>query len=357
MSRALHITGSDSSRLTAQRVLFCGGGVDASFRPGIDLELSHWIPNDTPHAFRADTSTEICLNFIAAGEEAAFDLVVNNHVDVDGVLSTLVLMYPELALPNRRILAQAADMGEFAGWGDAAGQTLFQLIARLIHEMRVVGADAQEIYLRCFDCARQLLAGRSAIPGDLDGGLAALHRCAARIAQGEIDRRPTGEHFVHYRLPAAIAMTDPSAALETPAFSAPISERALLPPQARSRLDKERVQLVSVELSDGWRHDLTYPGYSWADTVTLWRPPGLRHAGDSNVHDLDHRPLTAAVRKLAQRELGAGEWRLARRLSPFAAVKGRNFPVVLSFLKDGEPAPSSWALDELSDILASAFAE
>src|SRR5262245_48989906 len=110
--RTLYITGSSRARPEAGRVIYCDGGFDASYREGVDLELSHWIPNSTPAQFKADTSTEICLRFIAA-HPGGDELVVNNHVDCDGVLSTFVLLHPAVAYEHRRLLVEAATIGDF----------------------------------------------------------------------------------------------------------------------------------------------------------------------------------------------------------------------------------------------------
>src|SRR5215510_11138661 len=65
--------------------LFCDGTAEKSaFRPRSDLELSHWVPNRSPAQWKADSSTEMCLRYVEKNPAPAFDLVVNNHADVDG---------------------------------------------------------------------------------------------------------------------------------------------------------------------------------------------------------------------------------------------------------------------------------
>ena len=90
------------------------------FAKAIDLELSHWVPNRTPAKFKADTSTEICMNFVASGD-LDYDLVVNNHADVDGLLSVFTLLHPATALAHRPTIVSAAQMGDFWGMGRARG--------------------------------------------------------------------------------------------------------------------------------------------------------------------------------------------------------------------------------------------
>jgi hypothetical protein len=63
--------------------------------PGASLDLTHWQGNRTPSQYKADTSTEIALNFVAApesGERWADAVVVNNHFDTDGVLAAWVVL-------------------------------------------------------------------------------------------------------------------------------------------------------------------------------------------------------------------------------------------------------------------------
>jgi hypothetical protein len=78
----LHILGTKTrERPSSVRTIFADGSADRSLRTGVDLELSHWYPNRTPESYKADTSTEICMNFVASAD-VNFDLVINNHADV-----------------------------------------------------------------------------------------------------------------------------------------------------------------------------------------------------------------------------------------------------------------------------------
>jgi hypothetical protein len=103
--------------------LSCDGKVD-----GATLDLTHWTNNATPVALYADTSTEIALNlararFDDAATYARFDdaVVLNNHYDVDGVLSVYACVDPTNALRHLEVMiaaAAAGDFGEWAGDGD-----------------------------------------------------------------------------------------------------------------------------------------------------------------------------------------------------------------------------------------------
>jgi hypothetical protein len=142
-----------------------------------------------------------------------------------------------------------------------------------------------------------------------------------------------------------------------PAFNVPFSRPALLWPHARAKFDRERAHLVSIATREGLYYDLWYPGYVWADTVTLWRAPGVKSAAGSNQHTLECSPLTRAVAELTRLETADGRWSLATCLSPFAGVPGRDFPVVLSFMRAGAPAPSGLPPDVVSELLAPVLSE
>jgi hypothetical protein len=113
--------------------------------------------------------------------------------------------------------------------------------------------------------------------------------------------------------------------------------------------------LVSVAARAGLYYDLWYPGYVWADTVTLWRAPGVMSAVATNDHILDYPQLTAAVAELTRWETADGKWLLATHFSPFAGVPGRNFPVVLSFMRGAQPAASGLPCDVVAGLLAPLF--
>jgi hypothetical protein len=85
---------------------------------GASLELTHWQGNRTPPELKADTSTEIALNFVGRPDAARWTgaVVVNNHFDTDGALSVWALLEPELALPQRALLVAAAEAGDFDEW-------------------------------------------------------------------------------------------------------------------------------------------------------------------------------------------------------------------------------------------------
>ena len=60
------------------------------------VHFSHWEGNETPAELKADTSTEIVLNLVAAPQynklTRGIELVTNNHFDTDGVLSVWTIL-------------------------------------------------------------------------------------------------------------------------------------------------------------------------------------------------------------------------------------------------------------------------
>jgi hypothetical protein len=353
--RKLHITRSATARPPSARTMFCDGGVDATYRPGVDLELSHWIPNTTPARYKASTSTEICMRYVEAADDAEFDLVVNNHIDVDGVLSTFVLLHPQVSLRHRETIVQAAEMGDFAAWGDTPAQYLCQSLLLYIAELQAQQLDPQDIYLRCYQRVHAALSGER--PTECEPAIAALRTSLDNIAHNIIARVPVTKRLTQYVVPKELAERDLSAALFAPRFDTPLSATAWLPPHARAKFDREHAQLVSIETRNGHHHDLWYPGYAWAETVGWWQPPGLQSTGNSNRHILDYPLLTAAAATLQQHESADGQWMLARELSPFGTVVGRNFPIVLSFMRANQPAVSALSPTFVANTLANAFDE
>src|SRR5207247_11189456 len=82
------------------------------------IHFSHWKGNQTPASVKADTSTEIALNLVAAPNReeltGGIDLVTNNHFDTYGVLSVWTVLTGESAVTLREKLIAAAEAGDFS---------------------------------------------------------------------------------------------------------------------------------------------------------------------------------------------------------------------------------------------------
>lgn len=357
MPARLYIEGSRHPRPASQRTVYCDGSHGAHWRDGVDLELSHWVPNVTPAIYKDDTSTGVALRFIDAGAPGGYDLVVNDHVDTDGLLASLVLLHPAQALPHRRTLLQTAAMGDFGAWGEPAAQRLFQQLA--IERVRLQALDV-DLLDQALALHRQALAalGPSGPAADAppDPGLQALQRAVERIDSGQITRRLLADRLVHYQVPFELSPPGLDPDPDQPRLDRPLHAQAVLPPAARAKADAQRLQIVSMARgAERWTHDLCWPHYAWADTVTLWRPPGMVPTGAENDHRFDMPLLHDAAAELNRLEGAPGRWAVAESLGVFKALPGRHFPVVLSFMHEGRMAASTLPPERVAQVLLPAL--
>ncbi len=92
--------------------------VDGAAQEDTVLTLSHWPGSGSPAEFRADTSTEMVLNYLdtpGARKQYApkVPVVSNNHFDEDGLCSIWAMLNPKLALKLRSLLVDVATAGDF----------------------------------------------------------------------------------------------------------------------------------------------------------------------------------------------------------------------------------------------------
>lgn len=96
--------------------------VDSLRSPDTVLELSHWPGNRTPAPYKADTSTEIVLNFLRSPERESFmrraAAVSNDHFDIDGLLAAWAVLNPGEALERADLLKRAAYAADFGRYID-----------------------------------------------------------------------------------------------------------------------------------------------------------------------------------------------------------------------------------------------
>jgi hypothetical protein len=351
-----HISGSGAPRPATRATIWCDGEAGPEFRDGADLELSHWAPNRTPARYRADTSTEIVLRWAAdPARRRDFDLVVNGHVDVDGVLSVWAAADPGAALAHADVLVGAAEIGDFAAWGDLRAFVLYQGLALLQAHLADEGADGQTVYARCIERLPALLAPGAASEPAIAAGIEALASSAALVDRGDVAVEVVHPRLAHFLVPRDLAGRDVARALRQPAFNAPLDDTCLLLPHVRARDHEERFQLVSTAVGDRWHHDLCVPGYAWADVEERWIPPGLPRA-PRKTDEYDFPPIVAALADLQRDERGGGVWTLATEVTPFATVPGREFPVLASpCARDGGPAPSTIPPADVAARIAAAI--
>lgn len=111
--KPFYIRRAQTEAPSAQCTLFVDGTAGTHFREERDVELSHWLPNRTEDRYKAGTSTEICFKYLEENKTYPYDLVVNNHLDIDGILSVFVLCHPKFALQHKKDLIQTAEAGDF----------------------------------------------------------------------------------------------------------------------------------------------------------------------------------------------------------------------------------------------------
>lgn len=356
MISRFEIVSFDAPRPDAEQIIFCDGSGGRLFNPATDLELSHWRPNHTPPEYRGDTSTQACFRFLDHPRRGAWTVAVNNHLDVDGILSVYVLVSSAQARQQRETIIAAAEMGDFWSWGPPPAQRVFQGVTRLMDTSREQDFDYAAIYKLAFDRIPGLIAGTDPESAALEASLEPLRLQATLVEQGDIVRTQPGDRFAHYVVPRSVAGEDDTRAAYVPQFNEAISDRCALWPQVQSRWDDQRVRLVSIERRDGWYHALWYPGYLWADTEFRWRTPGITYRDGMESYDLDHPELMDALRQLQSQETADGRWAAGNGASPFHRELQSVFPVVARITgADGQPAKSRLEPDVVASVLKRAF--
>jgi hypothetical protein len=216
--------------------------------PGAALDLTHWQGNRTPPQYKADTSTEIALNFIGSpesGEQWANAVVVNNHFDTDGILSAWVLLDPEQAMAHGALLVAAAESGDFDEW-PALDRGLW--LDAAIRQLAAGAADDEAAYQLVLPQLPELihdLDQRRDLWGrewdDLQSAVAALESGGLRA-----ERLHMLGVMIH--------------AIGQPEVPGALLARRFLPAARRYLLAFGR---------EGGRYDYRYerPHYAWADTV------------------------------------------------------------------------------------------
>jgi hypothetical protein len=296
------------------------------------VHLSHWEGNATPEELRADTSTEIALNFVASPRRAELtegvEVVTNNHFDTDGVLSVWTVLNGGRALALRDELVAAAEAGDFSEFPNERAVRASILIQ---------GGDNPFVEGVGSPLARHLAGGaavdeRRAYELVLPEVERVLTRTEEyeplwRDAWAEIERglesfaagRSRVEEDEGARLSVVTLAPDfyGASGFDPARHSAPFT--------ALAHNARGEVILVATPAGDGWSYRIDYPYYSWA--VTVRRPRVAR------------RNLSELVGRLNVLERGRGTWK-ADRSELTSAVK---------FLDSGgRPAVSLLRPDEVA---------
>ena len=288
------------------------------------LHLSHWAGNTTPEELRADTSTEIALNFVAWPRREEWtrgvEVVTNNHFDADGVLSVWTVLNGERAPGLRDELVSAAEAGDFSEFrGERAvrvsvllqgGDNPFipgvnsPLVERLAGGARV---DERRAYELVLPEVERVLTRTDEYEPLWRAGWEAIARGLESFAAG----RSRVEEDAESRLSLVTLAPDIYAA------SGFEPARQPTPYTAVAHNARGEVFLVARPLAGGWGYRVDYPYYSWAETVT--RPRVAR------------RDLSALVERLNELEGGGGEWK----------ADGSELTSAVKFLDGGGAAAAS----------------
>jgi hypothetical protein len=281
------------------------------------LHLSHWEGNATPEELRADTSTEIALNFVGWPRRDEWargvEVVTNNHFDADGVLSVWTVLSGERALDLGDELVAAAEAGDFSEFPDESAvrvSILLQggdnpfvpgvnspLVEHLAGGAEVDEARAYELVLPEVE---RVLTRTDDYESLWREGWGRVERTLESFARGG----SRVEEDAESRLSLVTLAPDIYGAQGfDPA-------RHAAPYTALAHNARGEVLLVATPLAGGWSYRIDYPYYSWAVTFTrprvarrdlsalVERLNGMEGDGGDATWKTDGSELTSAVKFL-----------------------------------------------------------
>lgn len=238
------------------------------------IHFSHWQGNQTPAELKADTSTEIALNLVAAPNRneltRGIELVTNNHFDTDGVLSVWTVLTGERALDLREQLIPAAEAGDFSEFRneaavrasiviqgsdqpipdtDSQSPLAFQLAGESVDDARayeLVLPEVERVLTRTDDYEPLWCSAWDKIAKAIES----FERRASTVTEfGD-----TGVSLITL----APDVFSPSGFNPT---------RHAAPYTAISHYAKGRLFVITTPLNNGWSYRIDYPYYSWAETI------------------------------------------------------------------------------------------
>lgn len=302
------------------------------------IHFSHWKGNRTPASVKADTSTEIALNLVAAPNREELtqgtDLVTNNHFDTDGVLSvwTVLTGEPALELHDKLIAAaEAGDFSELSTEGGVRASIVIQGSESPIEEdagsplARQLAGESFDDDPRAYEL---VLPHVEHVLTHIDEYESLWREPWNRIAAA-LESFAKGRSHVVEDLEAKISLV--TLAPEIFSSSGFKPTRHCAPFTAISHHARGEVFLIATPLDGGWSYRVDYPYYSWAETIV--RPAIKRRDFSSLVDQLNEMETSKA-----------GSWRLdSSELASAAKFSDQN----------GKLAASSLSLDEVASELRS----
>ncbi len=268
------------------------------------IHFSHWKGNETPASVKADTSTEIALNLVAAPDRDelthGIDLVTNNHFDTDGVLSVWTVLTGEPALELREKLIAAAEAGDFSELSTQAGvraSIVIQGSESAIDEdagsplaQQLAGAPVTDL-ARAYELVLPHVARVLTHTNEYESlWCDPWNRIAAAL-----DSFAKGRSRVDEDSEAKISLV--TLAPEIFSSSGFKPTRHCAPFTAISHHARGEVFLIATPFGGGWAYRIDYPYYSWAETIA--RP---------TIQRRDFSSLVAVLNKIESS--GAGSWRV-----------------------------------------------
>lgn len=300
------------------------------------IHFSHWKGNQTPASVKADTSTEIALNLVAAPNREeltqGIDLVTNNHFDTDGVLSVWTVLTGERALELRDKLIAAAEAGDFSELSTQEGvrasiviqgsespideQGGSPLARQLAGEPVSDDARAYELVLPQVERVLMKTNDYASLWCDEWNKIATALESFAK-GRSRVDE----DHEAKISLVTLAPEIFSSSGFKPTRHCAPFT--------AISHHARGEVFLIATPLDGGWTYRIDYPYYSWAETVV--RPPVQR------------RELRSFIDQLNEMETSkVGKWRLdSSELASAAKFSDQ----------DGKLAASGLSLDAVASEL------
>lgn len=265
------------------------------------IHFSHWQGNQTPASVKADTSTEIALNLVAApdriGLTQGIELVTNNHFDTDGVLSVWSVLNGGRALGLRDRLIAAAEAGDFSEFSSRDG-----VRASIV----IQGSDSPTD--KSGSPLALQLAGEASVSEERSYQLVLPHvedvitntdkyeplwRASWARVERALDSFAGGCSRVQQVPGTQVCLV----MLAPDVFSPEGFDPSLhaFPFTAISHYARGELFVITTPLHDGWAYRIDYPYYSWAETVVRPR--------------IERRDFTSLLLRLNELEQSNG-WRL-----------------------------------------------
>jgi hypothetical protein len=289
------------------------------------FHLSHWAGNETPAALKADTSTEIALNFIADPHYKSLfpnaNILTNNHFDTDGLLSVFTLLYPDKTEPIAKTLIETSEACDFSSFSSENGVQINILINELCH----AETSPFQNKWKNFSGPKESIYYKTLLPELPD--LIKRKDEFSGLWRGKFDKIVASMEMFEKRAVWVQEFNDVSLTV--------IVDDVKPAPQAIDYYCKGDIFLIVQEKAGKYNYELSYRYYSWADTV---RRPSISKIPTTHLAEYLNRSEKTSI----------GKWRSTSKTQPFDST------TVLSFTDDkGHSCFSSISPDEVTQSVLS----